>query len=87
MFLIDSQFATYGSLYKHSSFDPYSSYDTSFAKSSSSFSEKFRITGYLQLNIKYVLMITADYRYLYRQGPFSVIANGFDRIDIKRMSM
>ena len=87
MFLIDSQLATYGRLYKHSSFDPNSSHDTSFAKSSSSFSGKFRITGYLQLNMTYVLMITADYRYLYRQGPFSIIVHGFDRIDIKRMSM
>ena len=87
MFLTDSQFGTYGSLYEYSSFDPYSSHDTSFAQSAPSFSGKFKITGYLQLNMTYILLITADYQKMYKQGPFSVIANGFDRIDIKRMSM
>jgi len=86
MFLTDSQFGTYGSLYEYSSFDPYSSHDTSFAKSAPSFLGKFKITSYLQLNMTYVLMITANYLNVCRQGPFSVIVNGFDRIDIKRMS-
>ena len=87
MFITSSQFDTYGSLYEYSSFHPYSSHDTSFIKSVTRFSRKFKITGYLQLNIKYVLLITADYENVYRQGPFSVITSGFHRINIKRMSM
>ena len=82
-----SNLDTSGYLYEHQ-FDPYSFFDTSFDRDDNSGGDnQFTMTTYLQFNITYVLVITTSYYSTNNEGPFSVIVEGSDGIEMKRMGM
>ena len=87
MFSSESNFDTYGYLYKHQ-FNPYDSLDTSFAQSNHLCDDdQLKIIAYLKFNITYTLIVTTPYTYTNQQGPFSVFVEGPDEIEIKQISM
>ena len=87
MFSHDDDLDIYGYLYEYS-FDPYSSMDTSFARSDMDCKKsQFKITAYLQSNITYILVITTKYDAVNIKGPFSLIVSGLDETNINRIGI
>ena len=87
IFSTESSLKTIGFLYEHQ-FNPYDSIDNSLARSDDWCNDnQLRIIAYLKLNITYTLIITTHYAYKNHQGPFSLLVEGPDAIEIKQMSM
>lgn len=84
-----STFDTFAYLYKYP-FDPFNSADTPLIKDDERYQDvdDFAFHFYLHFNITYVLMVTTSYySKTYLQGPFSVIVEGQDKVDMKRIGM
>jgi len=87
MFSTESSLNAYGYLYEHQ-FNPYDSIDNSLAQSGDLCDDnQLRIIAYLKFNITYTLIITTQYAYVNRQGPFSLFVEGPYVVKIKQMSM
>ena len=82
-----SRLSTFGYLYKYS-FDPYNSKNILLSHNGHVCNDKqFTILAYLQSNITYALVVTTSYDQMNVQGPFSVIVEGLNRINMKRIGM
>ena len=87
IFSTESSLNTIVYLYEHQ-FNPYDSIDNSLARSDDSCDfGPLRIIAYLKLNITYILIVTTQYAYVNRQGPFSLFVKGPYVVKIKQMSM
>jgi len=87
IFSTESSLKTIGFLYEHQ-FNPYDSIDNSLARNDDLCNDnQLRIIAYLKLNITYTLIITTQYAYVNRQGPFSLFVEGPYVVKIKQMSM
>ena len=87
MFSSESSLNTIGYLYEHQ-FNPYDSIDNSLAQSDDfCYDGQLEIIAYLKFDISYILIVTTQYAYVNRQGPFSLFVKGPNEIKIKQMSM
>ena len=87
IFSTESSLNTIVYLYEHQ-FNPYDSIDNSLARNDDSCDfGPLRIVAYLKLNITYILIVTTQYAYVNRRGPFSLFVKGPNEIKIKQMSM
>ena len=79
----NSNFSTYGYLYKHY-FDPYNSQQNlCYIESTNHNGDQFNGINYLQTDIKYTLIIRPSTYDKNAQGPFSIFVYGPDRISMK----
>ena len=87
IFSTESSLNTIVYLYEHQ-FNPYDSIDNSLDRNDHlCYEDQLRIIAYLKLNITYTLIITTQYAYVNRQGPFSLFVEGPYVVKIKQMSM